>query len=83
MPIQYRETTAILTEFVTVDDAENLLGWIQEHRKFAIDLAGCTHLHAADLQVLLAARAEVVAWPNEESLRGWIEPAFTCAKGER
>jgi hypothetical protein len=59
-----------------VDEAEPLLEWLQKKPSARIDLAACTHLHPANLQVLMAARAKVASWPENPELRAWLEPAL-------
>jgi hypothetical protein len=73
MGIEYGERTAVFVGFIGVDEAEGLLGWLQEHPVARVDLAPCLHVHAADLQVLIAARAPVVRWPVDEDFRSWLQ----------
>jgi len=74
MAIEFSKTTAVFQELVSVDEAEALLEWLQKKPSAKIDLSACTHLHPANLQVLMAAKAKVVAWPSSEMLRNWLEP---------
>jgi hypothetical protein len=83
MPIDYQKNQALFGDIVTVDDTEELLQWLQKKTSPRIDLAGCTHLHPAALQVLMAARSPVTAWPADTALRAWIEPALTFGKERR
>lgn len=76
MPIDYKKNQATLRDIVSVEDAETLLGWLQDKPAAKIDLAACSHLHPANLQVLMAAKCRVSAWPTDADLRGWIEPAL-------
>lgn len=73
MAIEYRKKLAVLTDIVSVEDAEPLLGWAQKGRDLKVDLSGCSHLHPASLQVLLAAGAQVVAWPHDVGLSRWLQ----------
>jgi len=77
MGIAYEKKRVLLSEVVSVEDAEGLLEWLQSHPHGTVDLAGCTHLHAANLQVLLAANAKIKAWPAEVELRAWLEAALS------
>ncbi len=77
MPVTYKKTVAALDGVCTVEEAESLLGWLQEHPKGKVNLKKCEHLHAAVLQVLMAAGVRVSAWPEDEALRRWLEPALT------
>ncbi|MEB0140158.1 MULTISPECIES: hypothetical protein [unclassified Undibacterium] len=73
MPITYSKSCARLIDIVTVEDAEELLQWVQQHPKGKIDLAACVHLHAAVLQVLMAARLPLAAWPDDAELSIWLQ----------
>jgi hypothetical protein len=75
MPIEYSKNTARFTEVVSVEEAEGLLDWLQGQKKPKVDFSACTHLHAANLQVLMAARPEVIAWPAEEGFTQWLRNA--------
>jgi hypothetical protein len=76
MSIDYSGDTATFTDIVSVEEAERLLEWLQTHPRAALDLSACRHLHAANLQVLLAARPVVAAWPDEENLAQWLRSTF-------
>lgn len=58
-----------------VEDAEALLRLVQEGAGPA-SLAGCTHLHGALLQVLLAFRTRITEWPNDAFLRDHVAPGL-------
>jgi len=76
MGITYKKNLAVFTDVVTGDDAEALLEWLINNPRGKIDLAACTHLHTANLQVLLAANSSIIALPNDPSLLVWINSAF-------
>jgi hypothetical protein len=76
MAIIYKKNLAVFEAAVSVDEAEDLLQWIQSHPKGKADFGGCTHLHAAELQVLMAARIPVVAWPRDDNLKTWLTAAL-------
>ena len=76
MPIEFQKKTAVFREGVTVDEAEALLEWLQRKPFAKIDLGPCTHLHPANLQVLLAARATIAHWPRDPALKAWLEPVL-------
>jgi len=76
MPITYRKKSAIFDSLVTVEDAEDLLQWIQKNPQGKVDLSGCTHLHAANLQVLMATRIAIVALPKDAALKNWLTAAL-------
>ena len=76
MAIEYRKNLAVMGEQVTVAEAEELLEWIQQKRVPKVDFSACTHLHPANLQVLMAANCQVAAWPEDEDLRRWLMTAL-------
>lgn len=76
MGIRYGDKQAILEDIVTVEEAEGLLEWLQTHPDATIDLAACTHLHAANLQVLMAAKPTIAAWPADAGLADWLKRAL-------
>lgn len=76
MAVEYAGDTASLVDHVEVTEADALLAWAsaQEAPKVALDR--CSHLHAANLQVLLAARVQVIAWPADAAWRDWLRHSF-------
>ena len=58
----------------TVDDAEPLLGFLLGGADRTVDLAACTSLHLAVVQVLRAARPRLVAGPADAALARWVVP---------
>jgi len=77
MPIEFQKKAAVFLGIIGVDEAEELLEWLQKKPKARIDLSACTYLHPADLQVLMAAKPTISQWPEDVSLRAWLEPALT------
>jgi hypothetical protein len=55
-----------------VEDAETLLTMLQDGAA-GIDWSGCTLLHTACLQVLLAAGVPVTGTPAEAGLAKWVK----------
>lgn len=76
MPIEYKKNQVIFRDVVSVDEAEGLLEWLQNKPAARVDLVACTHLHPANLQVLMAANSRVAVWPNDANLRSWLETAL-------
>ena len=76
MPIEYKKKQAFLLDIVTVHEAEGLLEWLQSNPGARIDLRQCSHLHPANLQVLMAAHCHITAWPKDTGLRNWLETAL-------
>lgn len=76
MAINYKNNLAQFVDLISVEEAETLLGWLQGHPKGKVDLSACTHVHPANLQVLMAAKAKVSKWPADTSLSDWLKPAL-------
>jgi len=76
MPIDYKKNQARLRDIVSVEDADGLLDWLQNKPSAKIDLADCSHLHPANLQVLMAGHCRIASWPTDPGLRGWLESAL-------
>ena len=72
MAIEYKKSLAVFTEFVGVEEAENLLQWLLKNPKGKINLATCEHIHAANLQVLMAVKPQISVWPADEDLTHWL-----------
>lgn len=68
MPVTLKEGLAVLDGACTVEEAEPLLRWLRETPDAQLDLSGCTALHAALAQLMLAARPRVVAPPPDPVL---------------
>jgi len=80
MAITYKKTVAMFADVVSIEEAEGLLQWALKHPQGKVNLAACTHLHAADLQVLLASRLPVSAWPRDAQLKAWLTSALQDSK---
>jgi hypothetical protein len=65
--------TVLLEDVCAVDDAEALMGHLQAGAT-RIDWSGCTHLHTACLQVVLAARVPIHGTPANPLLARWLGP---------
>jgi hypothetical protein len=76
MAIEFQKKCALFRDFVGVEEAESLLEWLQKNPRGRVDLAACTHLHAANLQVLMAARPTIAAWPKEANLLAWLKSSL-------
>lgn len=83
MPLEFKRNVAVFQGQVGVDEAETLLGWLQRHPAAVADLATCTHLHPANLQVMMAAALRVKAWPAEPVLRQWLQGALPNYANEK
>lgn len=76
MAIEYKRNLAIFHDVVSVDEAEGLLEWLQKKPSAKINLADCTHLHPANLQVLMATKRRIATWPTDAKLCAWLEPVL-------
>lgn len=74
MPIEYKKTKATFVELVGIDETEGLLAWATASTQGRVDLAACSHVHPAVLQVILTTGLRVSAWPRETDLKQWLEP---------
>ena len=76
MPIEFKKSRAFFRDVVAVEEAEGLVEWLQKKSTGSVDLSACTHLHTANLQVLMAVRPRIVCWPDDAALRVWLENAL-------
>jgi hypothetical protein len=82
MSIVYEKDIARLGGTVNVEDAECFLEWVQTHPQGEIDLSACEHLHAANLQVLMASRLRIASWPAADDLARWMKNTFYLPQGD-
>jgi hypothetical protein len=73
MPILFEKNLARFCDAASGEEAEGLLEWLQKWPAAKADLSECSHLHPANLQVLLAAGTRVAAWPNDLGLSAWLK----------
>ena len=76
MSIEYAQNQVLFKDVVSVEDAESLLEWLQKKPAAQADFSACTHLHPANLQVLMAANTKVSAWPADTELAAWLRSAL-------
>ena len=60
-----------------VEEAEALTALVQDHPAAAVDLSGCTELHGALLQVLLAQRVRTLGESADPFLARWLSPILS------
>jgi hypothetical protein len=82
MGITFEIDIAHLTGTVSVEDAEGLLEWLRTHPRGAVDLSACDHLHTANLQVLMAARPRIAAWPVAGGSARWLKDILDSSQGD-
>jgi hypothetical protein len=73
MTIRRADNVVLLEDVCPVDDAEILMRHLQSGAS-VIDWGGCAHLHAACLQVILAARLPVRGATANAALLRWVQP---------
>jgi hypothetical protein len=76
MAIEYKKNLAVFSDVVSVEEAEALLEWLQKKNNARIDLSACTHMHPSNLQVLMAAKPVISAWPEDIGLATWLRSAL-------
>ena len=76
MAIVYKKNSAVFSDVAGAEEAEALLEWLSKHPKGKIDLSSCSHLHPANLQVLMAARCSINVRPSDDALATWIDTAL-------
>lgn len=76
MAIEYQKKSAVFKDTVGVEEADGLLEWLRKNPRSRIDFSQCQHLHAANLQVIMAVNPIISAWPNDARLRMWLESAI-------
>lgn len=59
-----------------VEQAEQLLGLLQDAAGRSVDLTTCRQLHSAVVQVLLSFAPPIVGRPSDPFLRDFIAPNF-------
>ncbi|QJC56199.1 hypothetical protein HC248_01501 [Polaromonas vacuolata] len=80
MPIRYKKNQALFEGVATVDDAEGLQQWLKHKPHATVHLTACSHLHSANLQVLMAAGNRIAAWPDDTDLHCWLETLLSDKK---
>ena len=76
MPIECKPNRLILSALVDMEEAEPLRDALEKKPRRMVDLSACTHIHAAGLQVLMAAQPTIQAWPVEQDLRVWLRTSL-------
>lgn len=76
MSLEFKKNQVLFKDVVSVEDAESLLEWLQQKPAAQVDFSACTHLHPANLQVLMAAKPKVSAWPEDAAFSVWLQSAL-------
>jgi hypothetical protein len=69
-------STIVLSGDCPIKDAETLLGLLMSATGQTVDWRGCEGLHAALVQILLAAGPRMVGPPRDSFLRTMIAPSL-------
>jgi hypothetical protein len=70
--VELTKEQARLSGYVGIDAVEPLFAWLLDHPGGEVDLSQLDHLHTAVWQVLVAVRARIAAWPDDEGLKCWL-----------
>ena len=76
MTIEFKKNHIICKEVVSVEEAEALLEWLQKKSSAKVDFSTCTHIHPANLQVLMAEKVSILAWPTNPEFATWLQSAL-------
>ncbi|QCO18323.1 hypothetical protein D3869_24015 (plasmid) [Azospirillum brasilense] len=74
MPIRFEGHTARFEAACSIDEAIPLAEWLCAVAEPRLDLGGCTALHTALLQVLLASGRPIAVPPDDAFLKSWVLP---------
>jgi hypothetical protein len=78
MALEFRDDEVRLIDSCGAEEALELADWLSKLELPKVDLAACTHLHAALLQTLLAYRPAISAGPEDPFLARWVLPVLAA-----
>lgn len=81
MPLELRETSAILSGLVNVDEVEQLTAWLRATPKARVSLRHCNHLHTGAFQAMLRFQPKITAAPTDAFLAAQVLPLLTGSRG--
>ncbi|MEV4346196.1 hypothetical protein AB0J83_17135 [Actinoplanes sp. NPDC049596] len=81
MPLELNETTATLSDVVTVDEVEPLVAWLRATPKGKVNLRRCNHLHTGALQALLLFQPKISSAPANAFLAEQVLPLLAGSGG--
>lgn len=82
MPLELHDnSSATLTGVITVDEVEQLAGWLRANPKARISLKRCNHLHTGALQALLLFQPRISAAPTDAFLAAHVLPLLAGSRG--
>jgi hypothetical protein len=74
LPLELGDTTATLTGAVTVDEVEQLAGWLRATARPKVNLRRCSHLHTGAFQAMMRFRPKISAPPADPFLATQVLP---------
>ncbi|MEU4687989.1 hypothetical protein [Actinoplanes sp. NPDC023714] len=81
MPLELHDDSATLVGVVTVDEVEQLAGWLRAAKKPRVSLRRCNHLHTGALQALLLFKPKISAAPTDAFLAARVLPLLNGGSG--
>jgi hypothetical protein len=82
LPLELHDnSSATLTGVVTVDEVEELAGWLRANPRARLSLKRCNHLHTGALQALLLYRPRISAAPTDAFLATHVLPLLAGSRG--
>jgi hypothetical protein len=81
LPLELHDETAKLVGVVTLDEVEQLTGWLRSVKRPKVSLRRCDHLHTGALQALLVYRPKISSAPNDAFLAAQVLPLLTASIG--
>ena len=81
MPLELHDDSATLVGVVTVDEVEQLAGWLRAARRPKVSLRRCNHLHTGALQALLLFQPRITSSPTDAFLASQVLPLLRGSSG--
>jgi hypothetical protein len=82
LPLELHDNnSATLSGVITVDEVEQLAGWLRSNPRARISLKRCNHLHTGALQALLLFRPRISAAPTDAFLAAHVLPLLAGSRG--
>jgi hypothetical protein len=82
LPLELRDESVALVGVVTVDEVEQLVGWLRTCQRPKVSLRRCNHLHTGALQAMLLFRPKITSAPKDAFLASQVLPLLTGSSGE-
>ncbi|MEU8243277.1 hypothetical protein AB0C07_33895 [Actinoplanes missouriensis] len=81
MPLELHDDSATLVGVVTVDEVEQLAGWLRAAKRPRVSLSRCNHLHTGALQALLLFKPKISAAPKDAFMATQVLPLLNGSSG--